>query len=101
MLSTLRSLVNAILGKVPGKPNRLDTATRVAMDAQLASDADFTAKHKAEPKGNSVRDEREAPKVDPIEELRRIVDSPSDSHSLRPPQGRRAKPRAHERGKGK
>ena len=51
MLSTLRSIVNAILGKVPGKPNRLDTATRVAMDAQLASDADFTAKHKAEPKG--------------------------------------------------
>ena len=95
MLSTLRSLVNAILGKVPGKPDRLDTATRVAMDA------DFTAKHKAEPKGRSVRDEREAPKVDPIEELRRIVDSPSDSHSLRPPQGRRAKPRAHERGKGK
>ncbi len=95
MLSTLRSLVNAILGKVPGKPDRLDTATRMAMDA------DFTAKPKAEPKGKSQRDEREAPKVDPIEELRRIVDSPADSHSLRPPQGWRAKPRAHERGKGK
>jgi hypothetical protein len=76
MLSTLRSLVNAILGKVPGKPGRLDTSTRMVMDP------DFAAKPKAEPKGNSQRDEREAPKVDPIEELRRIIDSPAGSHSL-------------------
>jgi hypothetical protein len=93
-LGRLRSLAYAILGKVPAKPDRLDTATRMAMDA------DFTAKPKAEPKGNSQRDEREAPKVDPIEELRRIVDSPADSHRLRPSHGRRGKPRAHERGKG-
>jgi len=32
----LRSLVNAILGKVPGKISRLDTATRMAMDADLS-----------------------------------------------------------------
>ena len=95
MLSTLRSLVNAYLGKVPGKPGRLDTATRMAMDAEPASFADFTTKPKAEPKGKSQRGHREAPKVDPIEELRRIIDSPADSHGLRPPRGRRAKPRGH------
>ena len=95
MLSTLRSLVNALLGKVSGKSDRLDTATRMAMDA------DFTAKPNAEPKENPQRDDREAPKVDPIEELRRIVDSPAGLHRVRPPQGRRATPRAHERGKGK
>jgi hypothetical protein len=58
-LSTLRSIINAIPGR-SGKPDRLDTATRMAMDA------DLTAKPKAEPKGKSQRDQREA-KVDPIE----------------------------------
>jgi hypothetical protein len=33
MRTWLRSLVNAIVGKVPGKNSRLDTATRMAMDA--------------------------------------------------------------------
>ena len=66
MLSTLRSLVNAILGKVPGKPDRLDTATRMAMDA------DFTAKPKAEPKGKSQRDEREAPKFTGLRNFTRL-----------------------------
>ena len=36
MRTRLRSLVNAILGKVPGKTNRLDTATRMAMDADFS-----------------------------------------------------------------
>jgi hypothetical protein len=36
MQTWLRSLVNAILGKVPGKASRLDTATRMAMDADLS-----------------------------------------------------------------
>ena len=72
MLSTLRSLVNAILGKVPGKPDRLGTATRLAMDA------DFTVKPKVEPK-RPQRGERDAGRVDPIEELRRLVDSSTDS----------------------
>ena len=34
-LSTLRSLANAILGKT-GKPDRLDTATRMAMDVDFS-----------------------------------------------------------------
>jgi hypothetical protein len=35
MRTWLRSLVNAVLGKVPGKTSRPDTATRMAMDADL------------------------------------------------------------------
>ena len=31
----LRSLVNAFLGKVPGKISRLDTATRMMIDADF------------------------------------------------------------------
>ena len=36
MRTWLRSLVNAVLGKVPGKTSRPDTATRMAMDADLS-----------------------------------------------------------------
>jgi hypothetical protein len=32
----LRSIVDAFLGKVPGKTSRLDTATRMAMDADFS-----------------------------------------------------------------
>jgi hypothetical protein len=32
----LYSLVNAVLGKVPGKTSRPDTATRMAMDADFS-----------------------------------------------------------------
>jgi hypothetical protein len=40
----LRSIVDAVLGKVPGKTSRPDTATRMAMD-----DADFTDRRQATP----------------------------------------------------
>jgi hypothetical protein len=36
MLTWLRSLVNAFLGKVPGKTSRLDTATRMMIDADFS-----------------------------------------------------------------
>jgi hypothetical protein len=36
MRTWLRSAVNAVLGKVPGKTGRLDTATRMAMDADFS-----------------------------------------------------------------
>jgi hypothetical protein len=39
MPTWLRSLVNAFLGKVPGKTSRLDTATRMMIDA------DFSLRH--------------------------------------------------------
>ena len=36
MRTWLQSFANAILGRVPGKTSRLDTATRMAMDADLS-----------------------------------------------------------------
>ena len=36
MRAWLRSLVNAVQGKVPGKTNRLDAATRMARDADFS-----------------------------------------------------------------
>ena len=50
MLAWLHSVVDAILGRVPGKPSRLDAATRMAMDA------DF---HRSEPTPPSLRPWRE------------------------------------------
>ena len=50
MLAWLHSAVDAILGRVPGKPSRLDAATRMAMDA------DF---HRSEPTPPSLRPWRE------------------------------------------
>jgi hypothetical protein len=43
MQTWLRSIFDVILGKVPGKTSRLDTATR------MATDADFSDRHKPTP----------------------------------------------------
>jgi hypothetical protein len=62
MRTWLHSVVNAILGKVPGKTSRLDTATRMALEADFSN-----------------RGERETPPrlpqrmVDQITELERIL----------------------------
>ena len=37
----LRSLANAFLGKVPGKTSRLDTATRMMIDADFSLSRDL------------------------------------------------------------
>jgi hypothetical protein len=58
----LRSVVNAISGKVPGKTSRIDTATRMAMDA------DFSDRREPTPQGEFRGRERD------LEELIRIVD---------------------------
>ena len=59
----LRSSTNAILGKVPGKPDRLDTATRMAMDADFGDQGGE----------RDVRvDQEPMPMVDPLEELERV-----------------------------
>ena len=61
LLSTLRSLADAFLGRT-GKPDRLDTATRMAMDADFSE------------RGERVASECEPPPmVDPLEELTQIV----------------------------
>ena len=61
-LGLVRSLAYAILGKVPGKSDRPDTATRMAMDADFSDRGE-----PAIPPRGPLR------KVDPIEELARIV----------------------------
>jgi hypothetical protein len=45
MRTWLRSVIDAILGRIPGKTSRPDTATRMAMDA------DFSARHESMPAG--------------------------------------------------
>ena len=61
VLSTIRALVNAILGKTD-KPDRLDTATRMAMDADFSD------------RGEPSAPERElVPHIDPVDELMQIV----------------------------
>jgi hypothetical protein len=76
MRTWLRSAVNAILGKVPGKTSRLDTATRMAIDA------DFSYRREPRPPlpKERERDDRHLvkqaeplPDLDQIEELAHIV----------------------------
>jgi hypothetical protein len=77
MRTWLHSLVNAILGKVPGKTSRPDTATRMAMDA------DFSDRKESMPHGLRRRRERDdghlvkptgsSADFDPVEELIRVV----------------------------
>jgi hypothetical protein len=76
MQTWLRSLVNAIVGKVPGKTGRLDTATRMAMDA------DFSNRREPTPQPELPRGERDdghlvkggmLADVNFLEELIRIV----------------------------
>jgi len=61
VFSTLRSLANLILGRTR-KPGRVDTATRMAMDA------DFSAKGRTD----SAPAPQEPP-VDPLAELVRLI----------------------------
>jgi hypothetical protein len=73
----LRSLVNAILGKVPGKTSRLDTATRMAMDADL-SDCHESMPHglrrrRERDDGHLVKPTGSSAGIDPLEELTRVV----------------------------
>ena len=51
MRTWLSSLINTILGRVPGKTGRLDTATRMALDA------DF--RYRREPRPRALHRERE------------------------------------------
>ncbi len=63
MLAWLRSMADAILGRVRGKPHRLDTATRMAMDADFSDRSKPARQHRSRP----------ADDVNPIEELERLT----------------------------
>jgi hypothetical protein len=100
MRTWLRSVVNAILGKVPGKTSRLDTATRMAMDADfsyrreprppLPKERERDDRHLVKPIGQSadralfeqlVRVVNEAQERD-AEEERRLYPTPGASPSF-------------------
>jgi hypothetical protein len=72
MLAWLRSMADAILGRVPGKPDRRDTATRMAMDGDF-SDHGEPSRQKGDPQADDV---------DPLEELHRLTRDAS--RELRP-----------------
>ena len=60
MPTWLLSLVNAIVGTVPGKTSRLDTATRMAMDADFS---DRREPRLPEPPRRRERDDRHLVKL--------------------------------------
>ena len=49
MPTWVRSLVNAFLGKVPGKTSRRDTATRMMIDADFSLDRKRPRESRPEP----------------------------------------------------
>jgi hypothetical protein len=55
MRTWLRSVVEAILGTVPGKKGRLDTATRMAMDADFRDRRETKPPRKSERKLEELR----------------------------------------------
>jgi hypothetical protein len=71
MRAGLRSILDAILCKVPGKTSRLDTARRMAMDADFSDHGEPPAPaRELRRKGDQ---QPRAADVDPLEELMRIV----------------------------
>jgi hypothetical protein len=60
MRAWLRSVVDVILGRVPGKTSRVDTATR------MATDADFSARHASTPPRGLTRERDDGHLVKPI-----------------------------------
>jgi len=61
MRTWLRSVVDAILGAVPGKNGRLDTATRMAMDAVFRDRREKTPPRNFERKLEELRRPRRRP----------------------------------------
>jgi hypothetical protein len=76
MPAWLRSLVSAILGKVPGKTSRLDTATRMAMDADFSQrepKLPALPRERKRDDGHLVKPTGPLADVDSLQELIRIV----------------------------
>ena len=80
MIGWLQRLAGAILGRVPGKVGRFDTATRMMRDANFRAAPELRAaerkRHDAEPEN------------DPLQELRRIVSANDGASDVPPPASR-------------
>ena len=77
MRTWLRYLGNAILGKVPGKTSRLDTATHMAMDADLSDCHESMSRRlrrrRERDDGHLIKPTGSSADIDPLEELIRVV----------------------------
>ena len=65
MIGWLQRLANAILGRVPGKVGRFDTATRMMRDADFAASVVRSAERDRRPYAE--------PEIDPLEELQHAL----------------------------
>jgi hypothetical protein len=77
MWTWLRSLVNALLGKVPGGTSRPDTATLMAMDADFGDRQESMPhglrRRRARDDGHLIKPTGSLADFDPVEELIRVV----------------------------
>ena len=73
MRTWLRSVVDAILGRVPGKTGRPDSATRMAMDADLSHRGEFSRPRPERDDQPLVNFSDPLADIDLLEELIRIV----------------------------
>jgi hypothetical protein len=98
VIGWLRRLADAILGRVPGKVGRFDTATRMMRDADFAAPVVRSAERDRRPSAE--------PEVDPLEELQRALSGdesdsdvppslPQAADVARPVRSSRRKPRRH------
>ena len=71
--TTLRSIVDAILGRVPGKTGRPDTATRMAMDADLSYRRELSRPRPERDDQHLFKSSDPLADIDLLEELVRIV----------------------------
>ena len=73
MRTLLRSVVNAILGRVPSKTGRPDTATRMAMDADLSYRRELSRPRTERDDQHLLKTSDPLADIDLLEELIRIV----------------------------
>ena len=79
MPTWVHSLVNTVLGKVPGKTGRLDTATRMAMNADFSDRQESMAhgmrgRHERDD-GHLVKPTSSSEDFDPVQELIRVSEA--------------------------
>ena len=73
MRTWLRSVVDAILGRVPNKTGRPDTATRMAMDADFSSRRELSRPGQERDDQHLVKTSDPLADIDLLKELVRIV----------------------------
>ena len=73
MRTSLRSVVDAILGRVPGKTGRQGTATRMAMDADLSYRRELSRPQPERDDQHLLKTSDPLADIDLLEELIRIV----------------------------